>query len=154
MRKSTIAIFIAEVLYKTIREQETNNELFEYLYHTIQVLDIKTEGLSNFHVYFLLQLTKYLGFFPINNYSELNCYFDLKEGRFFQIKPMHNSFIDREGSLFFSKILSFSENQHENVKIEYRVRIQLLEKIIEYYTLHNEGVSKIKSLDILKEVFH
>jgi len=153
LRKSTLAIFIAEILYKTIQEQESNRELFEYLFNSIQLLDLKEKGLSNFHIYFLIHLTKYLGFFPNNNYSETNCYFDLKAGNFVQIKPMH-FYLDKDQSIIFNQMLKFSGDQHEDLKMEYKKRIQLLEKILEYYTLHNEGVKSIKSLDVFKEVFH
>lgn len=154
IKKSTLALFIAEILYKTIQEQEPNPELFEFLYNTIKLLDLKETGLSNFHIYFLTHFTKYLGFFPGNNYSETNCYFDLKAGRFMQIKPMHLFYLDKNLSSIFSQILRFSDRQHENLKIDYLDRIQLLEKLLEYYALHNEGVSRIKSLEVLKEVFH
>lgn len=154
LKKSTLAIFIAEILYKTIQEQEPNQELFNYLFNSIQLLDLKEQGLSNFHIYFLIHLTKYLGFFPNNNYSETKCYFDLKAGGFVQIKPMHLSHLDKEESRFLSKMLLFSEDQHEDLKMNYKSRIQLLERILEYYLLHNEGVANIKSLDVFKEVFH
>ncbi|MFC2152729.1 DNA repair protein RecO [Bacteroidota bacterium] len=154
LKKSTLAIFIAEILYKTIREQEPNKELFNYLFNSIQLLDLKEKGISNFHLYFLIHLTKYLGFFPSNNYSEINCYFDLKAGSFVQIKPMHLSILEKDQSIFFNKMLNFSEDQHEELKLKYKDRIILLEKLIEYYILHNDGISNIKSLDIFKEVFH
>jgi len=154
LRKSSIAIFIAEVLYKTIREQEANKDLFLFLFHTIQVLDVKDEGVKNFHIYFLIQLTKYLGFFPGNKYSEENCFFDLKNGSFVQIKPMHTHYMHPELSQLLSQMIPFSENQNENVSMSYNQRMEILEKILEYYYLHNDGVSNIKSLSILKEVFH
>ena len=154
LKKSTLAIFIAEILYKTIQEQEPNPELFNYLYNSIQLLDVKEKGISNFHIYFLIHLTKYLGFFPDNNYSENRCYFDLKAGSFMQIKPTHFSYLEKELSTIFNKMLAFSEDQHQEFEIDYKNRIQLLEKIIDYYLLHNEGVSAIKSLEVLKEVFH
>lgn len=154
LKKSTIAIFIAEILYKTIQEHEPNIDLFNYLFNSIQLLDFKEKGIGNFHIYFLVHLTKYLGFFPDNNYSERYCYFDLKAGSFVQIKPMHFSFLEKNASAFLSRILNFSENQHESLSIPYKERIQILEKILEYYTLHNEGLSSVKSLEILKEVFH
>jgi DNA repair protein RecO (recombination protein O) len=154
LKKSTIAIFISEILYKTIQEQEPNQELFDYLFTSIQMLDIKDKGLSNFHIYFLINLSKYLGFFPSNNYSDTNCYFDLKAGSFMQLKPMHKSFLDKDLSVIFSKMLLFSDDQHADLKMEHKERTLLLEKIIEFYTLHNEGVKDIKSLNILKEVFN
>ena len=118
------------------------------------MLDLKDEGLSNFHIYFLVHLTKYLGFFPDNNYSDANCYFDLNAGRFTQLKPMHVSFLDKSQSAIFSKMLLFSDDQHADLKIGYKERTLLLEKIIEFYTLHNDGVKNIKSLNVLKEVFN
>jgi len=154
IRKSTLAIFIAEILSKTIQEQEPNTELFNYLYNSIQVLDLKGKGISNFHLYFLIHLTKYLGFFPENNYSSFNCFFDLKAGGFVQIKPMHLFFLNKSESKVLSEMLEFSDNQHENVNINHKDRMEILEKILDYYSLHNDGVSNIKSLSVLKEVFH
>ena len=154
IRKSSLAIFIAEILYKTIQEQEPNPDLFEYLYNSIQVLDLKVEGISNFHLYFLIHLSKYLGFFPNNNFSESNCFFDLKAGRFVLIKPIHIFCLDAEQSKILSQLIKFSENQHEALKISNKNRAVLLEKILDYYSLHNEGVFGIKSLSVLKEVFH
>jgi len=154
LKKSTLAIFIAEVLYKTIQEHEPNSGLFKYLFSSIQMLDVKEKGTSNFHIYFLTHLTKQLGFFPDNNYSENYCYFDLKAGQFVQLKPMHFSFLDKASSKAFSNMLEYSEEQHQDLEIDYKVRIQLLEKLVEYYMLHNEGIKSIKSLEVLKEVFH
>lgn len=153
IRKSTMALFIAEILYKTIQEQESNNELFNYLYHSIQLLDLKEEGISIFHLYFLLHLTKYLGFFPDNNFTEQNCYFDIKQGCFTVLKPIHTFTLDKQESLCISKLLEFSENQHEDLKISSKIKSNILSSILDYYTLHNEGVSNIKSLGVLKEVF-
>jgi len=154
LKKSTLAIFIAEILYKTIQEQEPNEELFEYLFNSIQLLDLKENNVSNFHIYFLIHLSKYLGFFPNNNYTETNCYFDLRAGSFVQIKPFHDLHIAKYESAILSKMLEFSENQHEDLQMDYKQRIYLLERILEYYSLHNDGMSNIKSLEVLREVFH
>ncbi len=154
IRKSTLAIFMAEIIYRAIQEQEPNTELFEYLYNSVQMLDLKESGLSVFHIYFLIHLSKYLGFFPDNNYSGEKCFFDLKAGAFMQIKPFYTSFLDKDLSFIFSRLMSFSGDQHESLKISYKKRTELLEKIIEYYRLHNTGISEIKSMSVLKEVFH
>lgn len=154
IRKSTLALFIAEILYRTIQEQEANQELFDYVYHSIQILELKEEGITNFHLYFLIHLTKYLGFFPDNNWTEQNCYFDLKIGSFVKIKPLHTLGMDSDQSKILSQLLEFSENQHEKMKIPYALRMDLLDRIIDYYELHNPGISQIKSLSVLKEVFH
>lgn len=154
IRKSTLALFIAEILYKTIQEQEPNRELFNYLYHSIQLLELKDDGIPNFHLYFLLHLTKYLGFFPENNYSLQNRYFDLKKGSFVQLRPLHTMGMEENESAILGTLLDFSDNQHENLKIPYNQRMSILERIIDYYALHDTGLSNLKSLSVLKEVFH
>lgn len=154
LKKSTVALFVAEILYKAIREQEPHPELFNYLYHSVQMLDIKEKGLANFHIYFLIHLTKYLGFFPNHNYSATHQYFDLKTGVFNQIKSKHDLTLNKEESEIFNQMLTFSANQYENINIDYKLRMQLIEKILKYFELHHEGVSNIKSFNILKEVFH
>ncbi|HKL08591.1 MAG TPA: DNA repair protein RecO [Bacteroidales bacterium] len=154
LKKSTLALFIAEILNQTLREQEPHPELFNYLYHSIQMLDVKEEGLANFHIYFLLHLTKYLGFFPNNNFSESNPYFDLIKGIFTPFKPLHSDTLSKEESEILSRLLVFSDNQHEKLKMNYLLRVGILGKILKYYKLHHEGVSDIRSFQILKEVFH
>jgi len=61
--KSCIAMFIAEALYKTLKEEEANHELFSFLLHAIQTLDLNNEGTANFHIAFLIEYSKYLGFY-------------------------------------------------------------------------------------------
>ncbi|MCD4664768.1 MAG: DNA repair protein RecO [Bacteroidales bacterium] len=82
IRKSSIIIFLNEILYKVIKEEESNKSLFEFLFNTIQILDINEKGVSDFHLIFLVQLTKFLGFFPKNNFSKTRDNFNLEDGEF------------------------------------------------------------------------
>ena len=59
-------MFISELLYKTLKEEEANPALFDFLINAIQLLDIKDEGIQNFHLVFLLHYMKYLGIYPFN----------------------------------------------------------------------------------------
>ncbi|MBT8394864.1 MAG: DNA repair protein RecO, partial [Bacteroidia bacterium] len=78
--KSAIVMFLAEVLNGVLKEEEKNELLFTYLETTLQWLDANDE-FSNFHLLFLLNLSKYLGFYPDLNLSE-SIYFNLKDGKF------------------------------------------------------------------------
>ena len=62
--KSCIAIFLNEVLYKAIKQQGTDESMFGFVFSSVEWLDHQTEGLANFHLLFLIQLTRYLGFYP------------------------------------------------------------------------------------------
>ena len=90
IKKSSVAIFIAELLNKAIREEECNKELFEFLFNTIHFLDKKEGRVSEFHLYFLLDLTKFLGFYPQNNFGENCAVFDLYNGKFQMQIPEHS----------------------------------------------------------------
>ena len=61
--KGCIALFIAEILYKTLKEEEPNREMFNFLFHSIQTLDLNENGTANFHLAFLVHFSRYLGFY-------------------------------------------------------------------------------------------
>ena len=62
--KSSVTMFLNEVLYKSFRQHEPDEVLFEFLFNAIEILDRISKGISNFHLYFLLRLTRFIGFYP------------------------------------------------------------------------------------------
>lgn len=151
--KSALTIFLAEILYKTIKEEEPNPPLFEYLYHAIQLLDIKDSGIANFHLVFLINLTRYLGFYPENNYSEINEVFDPVNGKFFPALSHHGIEMQKQLSLWMSKLINLNFESLELLPMNHNTRNQLLKLIIEFYNLHLGGLSNVKSLPVLQSVF-
>lgn len=152
--KSTMVLFLSELLQKTIYEEEKNTDLFNFLWNSIKILDIKEENFSNFHISFMLQLTKHLGFFPQNNHSGEKSFFDLRKGEFVSIREKQNGVLDRELSEYFSRFLAYSQNQHEDILLNSKTRIQLIEQILQFYYLHIDSMPKLNSIEVLKEVFH
>jgi DNA repair protein RecO (recombination protein O) len=59
--KSTISLFMTEVLNKCIIEQDKNQPLFNYLYKSILALEVAEQN-NSFHLQFMIKLAKYLGF--------------------------------------------------------------------------------------------
>ncbi len=153
IKKSSILLFINEILYKSIYEEVANSELFNFICDSIKYLDKINSAYQNFHLYFTINLTKYLGFFPRNNYSELNNCFDLQEGVFRNEKAIHEYFIEYPLSKKFSRILH-SDFPLQNFQISSAERIGLLLKIIEYYQLHLPGFKDVKSHLILQQVLN
>lgn len=151
--KRSIAIFLAEVLNKSIQSEDHDNQLFEFIAAHIKMLDLKEKGLANFHLYFLIQLTKFLGFYPQNNFNAGNSFFDLKNGYFTSSKPFHNHYLNREESEIFHQIMEYSPDQHEDKDIPGKVRKKLLDQIINFYYLHHPTRMQLKSYEILKELF-
>lgn len=158
--KSSMLLFISEVLYKAIKEEDANSSLFSFIYSAFVALDKMTGKFLSFHLVFLVRMTKYLGFYPNSENSIFNSFFDLKEGKYVKNKPNHFHYIDpylcKYFSLLHTSFNQVSENiweDFDDLSINNVIRNQLLEKIIEFYQLHLEGFKSINSHIILKEVF-
>ena len=87
--KTSIVMFLNEVLYKAVKHQVPDDNLFDFVFNAIECLEHQQEGLNNFHLLFLLKLTRYLGFYPEVNLDAGADFFDLKEGVFKRYKPGH-----------------------------------------------------------------
>ena len=146
--KSTIVLFLSEILHHSIHEEEKNELLFTFLETALHWLDNHTET-ANFHLILMLEITKYLGFYPDISSIEFS-FFDTKEGVF---KPFQElgSLTEHETNLFKKLILlKFDTDQKTFHVIERQILLNLL---VDYYTFHLEGFRKPKSLEVLKEVF-
>lgn len=152
--KSSQAIFLAELLNKVLREEESRPDLFEFLFRSIQILDLMEDGVSNYHLLFLIQLTRYLGFSPTNNYSESNQFFDMIAGKFVLSPPVHPWFLKNPESSVLSGLIGMNYQNSPEFKPDQRLRYILLDFILEYYGLHLGNKLNLKSLEILKEMLH
>lgn len=152
IRKSSIALFINELTYKTIHEEEPHPELFSFLYDTCLQLDSSMENIALFHLIFSLHLTRYLGCMPQLNCSERTPIFNLREGTFQGIVPEHRDYLDAEMSHLFYQLLMTTEHETASVHISAKKRDSLLEAILVYYRLHVAGFREIQSHHVLHTV--
>lgn len=146
--KSTMVLFLSEILHHSIREEEKNESLFTFLETALHWLDEHDE-ISNFHLILMLETTKYLGFYPDTSDIDMP-FFEMIEGIF---TPFHavSSLTEHETQLFKKLIeLRFDTNQKVFHVIERQI---LLKVLIDYYSFHLDGFKRPKSLDVLKEVF-
>ncbi len=153
IKKSSVAIFIAEVLNKTIREEEQNAELFDFICRSVELLDATQGRISEFHLYFLIELSKFLGFYPHNNFDNDKVYFNLYDGHFQEFLPEHPYYIQEELSSHFSKLLNSSYDASGIEGITASIRKELMNKILDYYRIHLNGFNTLRSLNVLEEVF-
>ena len=150
--KTSIAFFLAEILYKSIREEETNYTLFEFLFNALQILDLKDNGYANFHLIFMAQLCHFLGIPPQNKkIVASNIYFDLQEGVFMSVKPPHQAFINSPSSKLLIAVLN-TELNNNTLSLSYSDRKIVLTALIDYYNLHLSNFENLKSLAVLEEV--
>lgn len=149
--KSSMVLFISEVLKNSVQEEEKNEELYEFLEQTIQWLD-ENDQISNFHLLFMLKLTRFLGFYPEDSDTE-KIYFDMLDGVFQDIKT--NSYcIEGQNLVILKQLLNMSFSDMGKLKLNKSVRIYFLEMLLLYYQLHIDSFRKPKSLAVLHEIFH
>jgi DNA repair protein RecO (recombination protein O) len=151
--KSTVALFIAEILYKTLREVEPNKPLFDFIYNSIQILDLKNEGIENYHLVFLLMLSRYLGISPVIEDNKIIEFNNIKQQSLFKNDRGISLILTEEEKRALTHIYKYSFNNLEKIKLGNNVRSSLLSKFVEYFKIHLEGIGNIKSLAVLKEVF-
>ena len=152
--KSSQALFLAELLEKVLREEESRPDLFGFLYRSIQVLDLLEVGINNFHLMFLIQLTRYLGFGPSNNYSTSNQFFDMIAGKFVVLPPTHPWFLQNYESSVLAQIIGMSYQNSTEFKPDQGLRNILLDFVLEYYGLHLGNKLNLKSLAIFRDILH
>lgn len=130
--KSSIALFLAEVLYKVLKEEEENIPLFDFLEDKIKELDQIKAGLENFHIYFLWELMVFLGIFP----ETMHEMFSQLGNRSPELEAMMERLILR--------------GQAEG--LNRKIRSEMIQVLLDFYHLHLESLGEIKSLDVLHEV--
>ncbi|WP_300433855.1 DNA repair protein RecO [Christiangramia sp.] len=148
--KLSMVMFLAEMLRNAIREEERNEPMFHYLEYSFQVLDT-SDKIANFHLLFLLKLTKYLGFQPEMGIKDLPV-FNLLDG-VFQDFSSNDYCIEGKNVDLLKSLLGTDFDALEAIKMNQSSRNDFLNILLLYYELHIEGFRKPKSLSVLKEIF-
>jgi DNA repair protein RecO (recombination protein O) len=151
--KGSLILFLNEVLYKSIKEEESNPPMFDFIYHSIIGLDEHSVPFD-FHLLFLLRLSKFLGFYPTNNYSAERKYFNFPDGTFHDVIPNHPHYLDENESKNFIKLIHASGNLFADLNLNSEDRRKLIEALLAYYRLHIAGFDEVHSHKVLEQVFH
>ena len=149
--KQSIALFLAEVLAYALKEEEENQVQFQFIEASLKWLDLN-DSFTNFHLVFILELTKYLGFYPDTTLMSAK-FFDLEEGNFTILQPI-GSFIKDDKLIFFKSLIGIKFDDMQGLKWNSESRQTVLDILMEYYELHLPGFRKPRSLKVLKEVFN
>lgn len=152
IRRSTLALFISEVLYNIIREEDVNRMLYDFIRSSAVTLDEMQEGLSNFHLWFLVAFTAYAGIGPAAAPLR-DSYFDMLTGQFTLTQPMHPDFLEPQHASVFNRLLQMPASELETMQLQGEERSELLERILRYYSLHLSGLRQFRSLTVLRELF-
>jgi DNA repair protein RecO (recombination protein O) len=150
--RSSIALFISEILYNVIREEDVNKRLYAFIESSVTALDGMTEGTSNFHLWFLVAFTAYAGIGPTAT-TQGNCYFDMISGQFTGLMPLHPDYLEPHSAGVLNRLLNMTAEELESLHMSGADRSELLEKMIKYYNLHLPGIRQVRSLQVMREIF-
>lgn len=155
--RSALSLFMTEIVYRSIKERQTDESLFSFLEKSIIYLDEIDDcnkELALFHFLFLAGFSKELGFFPrIETYEE-GSFFDLEEGAFYKNVSLNGRLLNANDSFLFYSILSaIDKNELNKLSFSRETKQLILYHFIEYFSIHIAGFSRLKSLDILIQLF-
>lgn len=151
MYKSSIVMYISELLSKTLTEQEKNEPLYDFIEQSLLWLDLVETNYANFPLYFTLELTRHLGFYPKSNYEQGFC-FDMMEGLFVHDYPVHPYYLDNASANILSLFLNASIDAACQLPLNVGQRREILDGIITFMRLHAPVMKGFKSHEVLKTV--
>lgn len=133
IRKSTQALFLNEIINKAVKEQSHAQEICSFLFDSFEVLDRLPSNYENFHLIFLIKLSRFLGFGPHQAH-------ELLIGRV----------LDAREELILQKMLQ--ADYTEVISVTQIQRRNLLDLVLHFYADHVENIGEVRSVHVLREV--
>ena len=151
--KLSISLFIAEFLYYALRSEQQNALLYDYVESSILWLDSQDDRYANFHLVFLMRLSRFLGFYPNLDHYQTGDYFDLRESMFLPTPPLHRDFLYPQEAEKVQLMMRMDYPTMHLFKMTHQERNRLLEVTITYYRLHLTDFPELKSIAVLQELY-
>ena len=151
MNKGAIMMYVSELLSKTITEQEQNEGLFDFIVSSLQWLDLVEQDYASFPLFFTLELTRHLGFYPKANHQSGFC-FDMMEGTFAHDYPLHPYYFDVETAALLASLLNVGIDDASRRPLRLSQRRELLDGLIVFMRLHAPVMKDFHSHEVLKTV--
>lgn len=153
MDKLSIAIFISEFIYHALRQEIRNPLLFDFVADSLMWLDAAQRSYANFHLVFLIRVSRFLGFYPnVTDYTPGD-WFDLRNACFSSVQPSHNDRLTPEEAQRIQTIMRINYANSHLFRMTRHDRQRLLEVLIDFYRIHIPNFPELKSLDILSTIY-
>jgi len=151
--RSAPGIFLAELISRVVREEQTNRRLFDFLLQSVQVLEFTNASPANFHLVFMIRLSLFLGFYPNATDYRKGMFFDMRNGTFNRHQPAHIHFLSPGESAVFYNLMRMTYENMSAFRFSGKERQTIIQRMLDYYRLHLSDFPEIKSLRVLHEVF-
>ncbi len=146
LSKNTLLTFLNELLYKTLRNSENDASLFSFINDQLITLDKTEDVTSQFHLHFLVQFIEKIGLQPLNNYTPDRPYFSIEQSSFIEIEDKNFPVNEVESKTLYQLL------KGEKSVMNKSCRNNILQTLVDYIIYHNEELTKMDALPILKHV--
>jgi DNA repair protein RecO (recombination protein O) len=151
---NSVALFMIELLQKSLKQPEPNPELYYFMEDALASLDSSSlQVQANFPLFFSLHLAGFFGLRIDDNYSEKRNYLDLREGYFTEEKPSHPNFLENPLSEISSHLLKIRQPAElTGLPLNKERRRLLLSAYEDFYSMHIPGFTPLKTLAVLRMI--
>ena len=151
--KAVVAMFLAEVLDKVLRDTPPDDRLAEYIFQSVITLDsIGARGAANFPLVFLCRLSGFLGIEPDFGEWEKGMIFDMNDGVYRPSAPVNGLWLNAEESAVAAMVQRLTYSTGNRLRLSRSLRRRILEKILEYYSIHLASLESLRSLAVVTEL--
>lgn len=151
--KLALSLFVAEFLYHALRSEQRDEPLFTYISDAIQWLDTVEIGFANFHLTFLMRMSRFLGFYPnLDDYVD-GCVFDLRAATFSLLTPTHRDFLQPDDARRIHTLMRMDFPTMHLYRLSRMDRNRIVDVLLRYYSLHIPQFPELKSLSVLQELW-
>lgn len=151
--KLSISLFLSEFLCYALRGEQSDPLLYGYVEDSLRWLDGCSEGFANFHLVFLMRLSRFLGFYPnLDDYHD-GCYFDLRGSCFCVHPPLHRDYLGPDEARRMRLMMRMNYQTMRLFHISRQERNRLLDVAVRYYTIHIPDFPELKSLEVLRGMY-
>ncbi len=164
--KLSISLFLSEFLYHALKGEQQNAPLFDYVLSSLQWLDSRERDYANFHLVFLMRLTRFLGFYPnleegrarrdeesgANEGGE-KLYFDLRAASFCTVPPFHRDYLLPQEATTLRLMMRMDYSNLHLFRMSRQQRNRCIEVALQFYRLHLPDFPDLRSLEVLRELW-
>lgn len=151
--KNGLALFMTEVLQKTLKHSENDKELYNFIENSVCQLDKCEEGIGNFHLVFMAGLARRLGFAPDMLNDNGYKFFDMMNGIFERSQPLHAHFLEGKQAETFKSIMELDYDCLNSLPMNRIQRAGVLTNFVEYYKLHLTDFQSLHSIEVMHKLW-
>ena len=152
MTKVSLAFFLAEFLSHVLRESDRNEHTFDFVRNSIETLEAAHKGLANFHLAFMVGLTRFLGIYPNMDNGEESRYIDMLHGEYVNRVPPHPHYLKQQEGAYLHLLQRVNYHNMHRLRLSRDDRNLIVDRLLTYYRLHLYDFPRLKSLDVLREL--